>query len=217
MHLGAERYVVGSQGPETDDEETRERRETRVLEIEKHNKKQRRVKAKAHAQGAAKAQGQARAEAKGEAQGAAEAKGEAEGAAQAHAQVKFGYSDEDNPDQASSSSNSEQDSLHQHEPRLAGAIGMRARGTFQLGIRAQCRRPPSPTRARRASFGSQPDRYSDTTARVSQGVDGSASVGKSVRSKVFNHARKVYKEKMGTTEVPSTLHRPSTLYPDPLP
>ena len=95
--------------------------------------------------------------------------------------------------------------LHQHEPRLAGAIGMRARKTFQLGIRAQCRRPPSPTRARRASFGSQPDRYSDTTARVSQGVDGSASVGKSVRSKVFNHARKVYKEKTGSTEVPATL------------
>ena len=102
--------------------------------------------------------------------------------------------------------------LHQHEPRLAGAIGMRARNTFTLGIRAQCRRPPSPTRARRASFGSQPDRYSDTTARVSPGERASASVAASVRRKVFNHARKVYKEKMGTTEVPSTLHRPSPMY-----
>ena len=74
-HLEAERFVVGSQGPETDDEKTRERRETRVLQIEEHHKKQRRVKAKAQAQGAAKAQGQARAEAKGEAEG--EAEGEA--------------------------------------------------------------------------------------------------------------------------------------------
>ena len=103
--------------------------------------------------------------------------------------------------------------LHQHEPRLAGAIGNTQREKFQLGIRAQCRRPPSPARrARRASFGSQPDHYSDTTARVSRGERKSASVAESVRSKVFNHARKVYKEKMGTTEVPSTLHRPSPMY-----
>ena len=94
-HLEAERFVVGSQGPETDDEKTRERRETRVLQIEEHHKKQRRVKAKVQAQGAA--------------EGAAEAKREAEGVVEA--QVKFGYSDEDNPNRASSSSNNEQDSL----------------------------------------------------------------------------------------------------------